>query len=56
MSLGKHKRISGSSHLYTRFGFRKTEEKTHEIWGKRVTEEKYYLHKWVLDSDILFGT
>jgi len=30
--------------LYTRFGFRKTEEKAHEIWGKRVTEERYDLH------------
>jgi len=32
-----------AGHLYTRFGFSKTEEKTHEIWGKRVTEERYYL-------------
>jgi len=33
-----------ASHLYTRFGFSKTEEKTHEIWGKKVTEERYDLH------------
>jgi len=33
-----------AGHLYTRFGFRKIEEKTHEIWGKRVTEEGYDLH------------
>jgi len=33
-----------AGHLYIRFGFSKTEEKTHEIWGKRVTEERYDLH------------
>jgi N-acetylglutamate synthase-like GNAT family acetyltransferase len=32
-----------AGHLYTCFGFSKTEEKTHEIWGKRVTEERYDL-------------
>jgi N-acetylglutamate synthase-like GNAT family acetyltransferase len=32
-----------AGHLYTRFGFNKTEEKTHEIWGKKVTEERYDL-------------
>jgi len=33
-----------AGHLYTCFGFRKTEEKTHEIWGKMVTEERYDLY------------
>jgi len=33
-----------AGHLYTRFGFLKTEEKAHEIWGKRVTEERYDLY------------
>jgi len=33
-----------AGHLYTRFGFSKTEEKTREIWGKRVTEERYDLY------------
>jgi ribosomal protein S18 acetylase RimI-like enzyme len=32
-----------ASHLYTSFGFRKTKEKKHEIWGKIVTEERYDL-------------
>ena len=32
-----------AGHLYARFGFSKTEEKTHEIWGKSVTEERYDL-------------
>jgi hypothetical protein len=35
--------LSAAVNLYTRFGFRKTGEKTHDIWGKRVTEEKYRL-------------
>jgi len=33
-----------AGNLYARFGFSKTEEKTHGIWGKRVTEERYDLY------------
>jgi len=33
-----------AGHLYTCFGFSKTVEKKHEIWGKKVTEERYDLH------------
>lgn len=32
-----------ASHLYQWAGFRKTEEKTHEIWSKTLTEERYDL-------------
>jgi len=35
--------LKEAGHLYTRFGFIKTEEKTHQIWGKKVTEERYRL-------------
>ena len=36
--------LSAARHLYTHAGFKKTEMKTHEVWGKRVTEERYELH------------
>jgi len=36
--------LSAAHHLYTSVGFRKTQEKTHKIWGKEVTEERYDLH------------
>jgi N-acetylglutamate synthase-like GNAT family acetyltransferase len=31
-------------HLYSSAGFSKTEERSHQLWGKMVTEEKYDLH------------
>ena len=36
--------LVGAGHLYTSFGFSRTEERKHEIWGKTVTEERYDLH------------
>jgi len=36
--------LSAAQYLYTSVGFRKIQEKTHEIWGKWVKEERYDLH------------
>ena len=33
--------LKAAIHLYQSVGFHKTEEKTHEIWGQLITEEKY---------------
>ena len=32
-----------ATHLYQWAGFRKTEEKMHQLWGKTITEERYEL-------------
>jgi len=36
--------LRAAGRLYTCAGFRKTQEKTHDRWGRRVTEERYELH------------
>jgi len=36
--------LNAARHLYTSVGFKRTEEKTHETWGKMITEERYDLH------------
>ncbi len=35
--------LKAATHLYQLAGFRKTEEKTHPIWGQMITEERYEL-------------
>ncbi len=35
--------LHAAHRLYIRTGFKKVEEKTHTIWGKRITEERYEL-------------
>jgi len=35
--------LHAAGRLYTCAGFKKVEDKTHEIWGKRTTEERYEL-------------
>lgn len=35
--------LKAAAHLYQLAGFRKTEEKTHQLWGKTLTEERYDL-------------
>jgi GNAT superfamily N-acetyltransferase len=37
------KELEAASHIYLRFGFRKTEDKAHKIWGKDVLEQRYDL-------------
>jgi GNAT superfamily N-acetyltransferase len=44
MFLWTTNKLIEAGHLYTCFGFSKTERKTHKIWGKRVTEERYDLY------------
>jgi len=36
--------LSTAQHLYTRAGFERTQRKTHQIWGKTITEERYDLN------------
>jgi GNAT superfamily N-acetyltransferase len=43
VSLWTTSELRTAHHLYIRAGFKKTEGKTHTIWGKRVTEERYEL-------------
>ena len=35
--------LEKAAHLYELFGFKKTEEKNHQVWGRTLTEERYEL-------------
>jgi len=35
--------LDAAAHLYQSTGFHRTEQKTHRIWGKTITEERYDL-------------
>jgi GNAT superfamily N-acetyltransferase len=36
--------LDAARHLYLDAGFRKTQDKQHTIWGKKIREERYDLH------------
>ena len=36
--------LAAAGHLYMQAGFRKTEVKSHQVWGKFISEEKYTLN------------
>jgi len=36
--------LSTAQHLYTGAEFKRTQKKTHQIWGKTITEERYDLN------------
>ncbi|MDI6752980.1 MAG: GNAT family N-acetyltransferase, partial [Thermodesulfobacteriota bacterium] len=35
--------LEAAAHLYRSVGFLKTEQKTHQLWGRTLTEERYDL-------------
>jgi len=42
--------LDAAAHLYRSAGFRLTEQKTHQIWGQTLTEERYDLVLPALDA------